>query len=312
MRAIVVESLGGPEVLKLAEVPKPTPVPTEVLIRVQAAGVNPVDAIARSGVFPLLTPPAIPGWDVAGVVEAVASGVNRFRVGDEVFGMPFFPRPAGAYAEYVAAPARQLARKPRGLDPVQAGGLPLAGLTAWQALVDIADVKPGQRVLIHAAGGGVGHLAVQIAKARGAYVIGTASRGKHELVRSLGADEVLDYRERDFTAAVKNVDVGFDLPGGDVGARTLGVLRRGGLLVSVDHRHAALAAGAQAAGKRIAVMAVEPDHVGLEALAKMADQGQLRVHVGAALPLEDAARAHELLERGGTTGKIVLTTWARC
>jgi NADPH:quinone reductase-like Zn-dependent oxidoreductase len=189
---------------------------------------------------------------------------------------------------------------------VQAGGLPLAGLTAWQALVDIAEVKPGQRVLIHAAGGGVGHLGVQIAKARGAYVIGTASRGKHELVRSLGADEVIDYRETDFTTAVKDVDVGFDLVRGDYGARTLDVLRPGGVLVTVD-RNPALEARAAATGKRVAVMAVEPDHVGLEGLAKLVEEGQLRVHVGETLPLEEASRAHELLGRGGVAGKIVLT-----
>jgi NADPH:quinone reductase-like Zn-dependent oxidoreductase len=306
MRAVIMRSHGGPEVLQVAEVPRPAPLLTEVLIRVHAAGVNPVDASVRTGAFPLLAPPAIPGWDVSGVVEEVVPGVNRFRVGDEVFGMPLFPRAAGAYAEYVAAPARQLARKPERLDHVHAGGLPLAGLTAWQALVDIADVKPGQRVLIHAAGGGVGHLAVQIAKARGAYVIGTASRGKHDFVRSLGADEVIDYRERDFTTAARELDVGFDLVRGDTGLRTLDVLRPGGILVTVD-RNPALQARAAATAKRVAVMAVEPDHVGLESLAKLASDGKLRVHVSEVLPLEDAARAHELLGRGGVAGKIVLT-----
>lgn len=205
MRAIVMQARGGPEVLKLEEVPRPEPLLTEVLVRVHAAGVNPVDAGVRAGAFPLLAPPAILGWDVSGVVEAITPGVTRFRVGDEVFGMPLFPRAAGAYAEYVAAPARQLVRRPPALDHVEAGGLPLAGLTAWQALVDIAAVQPGQRVLIHAAGGGVGHLAVQIAKARGAYVIGTASHGKHDLVRSLGADEVIDYRETDFTSVARDL-----------------------------------------------------------------------------------------------------------
>jgi NADPH:quinone reductase-like Zn-dependent oxidoreductase len=146
MRAIMMRSYGGPEVLKLEEVARPAPLLTEVLVRVRAAGTNPVDAYVRAGAFPLLKPLAIPGWDVSGVVEAVAPGVNRFRVGDEVFGMPLFPRAAGAYAEYVAAPARQLARKSARLDHVHAGGLPLAGLTAWQAMVDIADVQAGQRV----------------------------------------------------------------------------------------------------------------------------------------------------------------------
>src|SRR6266568_3704062 len=213
MRAVVMSGYGGPEVLKVEEVPRPSLILTEVLVRVRAAGVNPVDRYVRSGAFPLLRPPAILGWDVSGVVEEVFPGVTRFRVGDEVYGMPFFPRAAGAYAEYVAAPARQFAPKPARLDHVQAAGLPLAGLTAWQGLVDIAGVTAGHRVLIHAAGGGVGHLAVQIAKARGAHVIGTASRGKLELVRSLGADEVIDYREVDFTAGVHGVDIAFDLVG---------------------------------------------------------------------------------------------------
>lgn len=196
MRAVMMRSNGGPQVLAVEDVAPPTPVLTEVLVRVRAAGVNPVDAYVRSGAFPLVKPPAILGWDLSGVVEEVVPGVTRFRVGDDVFGMPMFPRAAGAYAEYVAAPARQLARKPTALDHVHAAALPLAGLTAWQALVDTANVSAGQRVLIHAAGGGVGHLAVQIAKARGAYVIGTASRSKYEFLRELGADEVLDYGRR--------------------------------------------------------------------------------------------------------------------
>jgi NADPH:quinone reductase-like Zn-dependent oxidoreductase len=222
--------------------------------------------------------------------------------------MPVFPRAAGAYAEYVVAPARQLARKPAAVDHVHAGGLPLAGLTAWQGLVDNGGIRPGQRVLIHAAAGGVGHLAVQIAKANGAHVIGTARRSKHELVRSLGADEVIDYREADFSAAVKDVDIGFDLVGRDgCAARTLEVLRPGGVLVTIQRVDAAFMAIAEASGKRIAVMTVEPDHVGLEGLARLVDEGKLRVHVGEVLPLTDVRRAHELLEGRGATGKIVLT-----
>jgi len=307
MRAVVMQSYGGPEVLKLDEVPRPSPLLTEVLVRVRGAGTNPVDTYVRSGAFPLLKPPAILGWDVSGVVDEVVPGVNRFRVGDEVFGMPFFPRAAGAYAEYVAAPARQLARKPAGLDHAEAAGLPLAGLTAWQALVDIAEIRPGQRVLIHAAGGGVGHLAVQIAKARGAYVIGTASRSKHDFVRSLGADEVIDYREADFAAAVEDVDIAFDLVGRDYGPRTLEVLRPGGVLVTIERVNPGLATRAAASGKRVAGIAVEPDHIGLEGLASLVEEGKLRVHVGEVLPLEEARRAHELLAGRGATGKIVLT-----
>lgn len=307
MRAVVMREFGGPEVLKLEDVPRPSPILTEVLVRVRAAGTNPVDAYVRSGAFTLLKPPAILGWDVSGVVEEVFPGVNRFRVGDEVFGMPFFPRPAGTYAEYVAAPARQFALKPARLDHLQAAGLPLAGLTAWQGLVDIADVKAGQRVLIHAAGGGVGHLAVQIAKARGAHVVGTASRDKHDLVRSLGADEVIDYRAVDFTKAMEVVDVAFDLVGHGHGLPTLDVLRPGGVLVTIDRVIPELQARASATGKRVAGMAVEPDRVGIEALARLADEGKLRVHVGQAFPLAEAASAHALYGRGGVSGKVVLT-----
>ncbi|HWL85980.1 MAG TPA: NADP-dependent oxidoreductase, partial [Polyangiaceae bacterium] len=191
MRAALVRSYGAPQVLQVEEVEKPKPIPTEVLVRVRAAGANPIDAYVRSGAFPLLKPPFILGWDISGVVEEVVPGVNRFKVGDEVFGMPFFPRAGNGYAEYVAVPSRQLARKPAALDHVRAAALPLAGLTAWQSLADVAQVRPGQRVLIHAAGGGVGHVAVQIAKALGAHVVGTASASKHDFVRGLGADEVI-------------------------------------------------------------------------------------------------------------------------
>ena len=187
---------GGPEVLELREVDRPEPVQTEVLVRVAAAGSNPVDWKTRLyGGNPKAVgePPLILGWDVAGVVEEISRSLTRFAPGDRVFGMPWFPRLARAYAEYVTAPARQLARTPDVLTDEQAAGLPLAGLTAWQSLVDIAAVGEGDRVLIHAAAGGVGHLAVQIAKAHGAHVIGTARAPKHDYLRELGVDEPVDY-----------------------------------------------------------------------------------------------------------------------
>ena len=174
MRAIRQQTLGGPEVLELVDVPRPEPAPTEVLVRVAAAGVNPVDWKTRTRGGFLGSPPFTVGWDVAGVVEEVGRGVTRFEPGDRVFGMPRFPREAAAYAEYITSPSRQLARTPEELDDVHAAALPLAGLTAWQALVETAGVEEGHRVLILAAAGGVGHLAVQIAKARGAYVVGWA------------------------------------------------------------------------------------------------------------------------------------------
>src|ERR1700738_1993607 len=203
MRAVLQQAFGGPEVLELAEVDRPVPLATEVLVRVKALGVNPVEAIIRSRQSPRIgQPPFILGWDVSGVVEDLEPGVTRFEPGDEVYGMPFFPRAASAYAQYVTAPSRQLARKPPGLSHAEPAALPLPGRTAWQSLVDTARLAAGQRVLIHRAGGGVGHLAVQIAKARGAYVVGTASSAKHELVRSLGADELIDHQTYDFAAGV--------------------------------------------------------------------------------------------------------------
>ncbi len=309
MLAITQSSFGGPEVLTVAEVDRPRPLPTEVLVRVRAAGVNPVDAMVRSGAFPLLGPPPfVLGWEISGVVEEVVPGTERFHPGDEVYGMPFFPRAAGGYAEYLAAPSRMLARKPATIDHIHAAALPLVGLTAWQGLVEHAQITQGQRVLIHGAGGGVGHIAVQLAKARGAYVIGTASAGKHDFVRHVGADEVIDYRTVDFTEVVRDVDVVFDLIGGDYGPRSLRSLRSGGVFVTaVDRSNTELAAQVTAAGIRFSGVAVEPDYVALQSLAELVDNGHLRPHVEHVLPLAEVARAHELTETGHIKGKIVLT-----
>lgn len=309
MRAIVQHSFGAPEVLGVTEVDPPTPLPSEIVVQVQAIGLNPVEAIIRAGGFPLIgQPPFILGWDVSGVVKEVVPGVNRFRPGDEVFGMPFFPRAANAYAEYVAAPSRQFARKPAKIDHVHAAALPLAGLTAWQSLIDIADLKAGQRILIHGAAGGVGHLAVQIAKSRGAYVIGTASAGKHEFVRGLGADEMIDYRAVDFVEEVRDVDVVFEVIGGDYAMRSVRVLKPGGLLITaVERSNAALAAAVEKAGRRFAGITVEPDHVGLEAMAQLVDAGRLRIHVDRVFPMTEIVAAHALLESAHLKGKLVLT-----
>ncbi|MGF1430031.1 NADP-dependent oxidoreductase [Kitasatospora sp. LaBMicrA B282] len=309
MRAITQQSFGAPEVLVPADLEQPQPLPTEVLVRVHAAAVNPVDAMVRAGAFPLIgQPPFVLGWDISGVVEEVVPGVTRFEVGDEVYGMPFFPRAAGGYAEYVAVPSRQLARKPRNLDHVHAAALPLAGLTAWQSLVDAGGVEVGTRVLVHGGGGGVGHLAVQIAKARGAHVIATASAAKAEFVRGLGADEVIDYRAVDFTEAATDLDVVLDTVGGDYGPRSIQVLRPGGVLVTVVGRaDTALREATLAAGRRFAGITVEPDHVGLEGLAALVEAGAVRPFVEHTLPLAEAAEAHRLVESGRTQGKIVLT-----
>ena len=304
-------ALGGPEVLELRDVERPEPIPTEVLVRVTAAGINPVDWKTRQhGGYreAVGEPPLILGWDVAGVVEEVDPDVTRFAPGDRVFGMPWFPRVAGGYAEYVTSPARQLARTPDALGDEQAGGLPLAGLTAWQALVDVAKVGEGTRVLVHAAAGGVGHLAVQIAKARGAHVIGTAREEKHDFLRDLGVDEPIDYTARPFEEAVSDVDVVLDLvAGSDYGLRSLQMLREGGLWICIPAdvpEEVAVAAREQS--KRAISFLVEPDYAGLESLSALAEEGRLRVIVDETFPLAEAAEAHRRLENGRARGKIVL------
>lgn len=310
MRAVSQDAPGGPEVLRLVEIAVPVPGPTEILVRVHSAGINPTDwkTRARGYFYADEAPPFTLGFDVAGTVEAVGPGVTVHSPGDPVIGMPRFPKPAGAYAEFVAGPARHFVPAPAGVDPVQAAGLPLAGLTAWQAVVDTAGVQPGQRVLVQAAAGGVGHLAVQIAKARGAYVLGTASPAKHEFVRSLGADEALDYTAAPIEELARDADVVLDTLGGEARERSLRCLRPGGTLVSVippagfdpalmPHRE----------GVTVRWMLVEPDPVGLRQLVDLMEKGELAVHVDRTFVLSDAAEAHRHGERGRTTGKLVLT-----
>jgi NADPH:quinone reductase-like Zn-dependent oxidoreductase len=306
MKAIAQDVLGGPEVLKEVELDSPEPGLSQVLVRVHAAGVNPTDWKHRAGKRFLPDPPLVLGWDVSGVVEAVGYGVTLFKPGDEVFGMLPYPYGVGSHAEYVTGPARAFARKPAGLDHVQAGALPLAALTAWQALVDTAQVTAGQRVLIHAAAGGVGHLAVQIAAARGAYVIGTASPGHHEMLRQLGADELIDYNTTDFAEAVGDVDVVLDPISGDYSLRSLRTLRPGGLLVSLLPVPPEIPAEAARLGVWTQTLLVEHDHAGMTAIADLVEAGRLRPVIAAAFPLADAAKAHEMGETGHVAGKLVL------
>ncbi|NEA48935.1 NADP-dependent oxidoreductase [Streptomyces sp. SID10815] len=307
MRAMGQDVLGGPEVLKEIELERPAPRPNEVLVRVRAAGVNPTDWKHRAQGLFLGEPPYVLGWDVSGVVEATGVGVALFRPGDEVFGMLPYPFGHGSHAEYVTAPARAFAAKPAVIDHVQAGALPLVSLTAWQALVERAELRAGQRVLIHAAAGGVGHVAVQIAKARGAYVIGTASAGKHDYLREIGVDEPVDYRTTDVTEAVRDVDVVLDTLGGETSVRSLRVLRPGGVVVSI------LPVGsddfpreAERLGVRAVRMLVDADHHGMRAIADLVETGRLRPTVAGTFPLAEAAEAHEIGETGRTTGKLVL------
>jgi NADPH:quinone reductase-like Zn-dependent oxidoreductase len=307
MRAIWQEVLGGPEVLKEVEVDRPEPGFSQILVRVHAAGLNPTDWKHRAHSIFLGPPPFTLGWDASGVVAATGFGVTLFKPGDEVFGMVPYPYGVGSHAEYVTAPTRAFAFKPANIDFVQAGALPLAGLTAWQALSDTAHLEAGQRVLIHAAAGGVGHLAVQIAKARGAYVIGTASAPNHDLVRGLGADEMIDYHSTDFAQAVSDVDVVLETVGGDYPARSLNTLRAGGVLVSLLPFAPEVATKAARKGVRAQVMLVEADHGGMTAIADLVTEGKLRPVIAATFPMEDAARAHERGDSGHVAGKLVLT-----
>ncbi|MGP3913872.1 NADP-dependent oxidoreductase [Nonomuraea sp. 10N515B] len=335
MHAITYRSFGEPDVLELTEVARPVPQAHEVLVRVRAAGINPPDWKLRRTPYPpdYVDLPLIPGWDVSGVVEEVGDYVGRFKPGDEVFGMLNFPRYAGAYAEYVVARPRQFARKPTGIDHVQAAALPMPALTVWQAFEDVAEVTAGQRVLVHAAAGGVGHLAVQLAKLRGAYVIGTARAAKHAFVRGLGADEMIDYTTVDFARAVSDmvpdsgtsnmvpdsgtsnmvpdsgtsgVDVVLDMVGKDYPARSLPVLRSGGAFIGGAGMTPEDVAAYEAAGLRSGVFVVEPDHAALASIAGLVAEGRLAAHVDRVFPLAEAAKAHALMESGDFVGKLVL------
>lgn len=308
MRAMSPQAWGPPEVLVEVEVARPEPGPTEILVRVHAAGVNATDWKARAhGGLKLWEDPPILGHDVSGVVEAVGLGVTLYKPGDEVFGMPRFPRQAGAYAEYVTAPARQFARKPSSLSHVEAAALPLTGLTAWQSLTETAKLRPGQRVLVHGAAGGFGHVAVQVAKSLGAFVIGTARASKHPFLRKLGIDEVVDYTAVDFTEVLRDIDVVLDPIGGDNSRRSLHIIRRGGSLISLAGADDVPSVEeAQARGVSSGFTLVEPDYAGMSAIADLVRTGKLRPEIDAVFPLEQAAEAHRRGERGGNTGKIVL------
>ncbi|WP_329002812.1 NADP-dependent oxidoreductase [Kribbella sp. NBC_00709] len=300
MRAITQYTYGAAGVLELAQLDRPEPGPGEVLIRVHAVGVNPSDWKIRSGLLPRFGPPPfVLGLDFAG---------TREDTGEEVYGVVYPPR--GAYAEFTVASPDRLARKPSTTDWVHTAALPTAGLTAYQPLAGIAKIGPGDRVLIHAAAGGVGHLAVQIAKARGAHVIGTARAAKHDFLRGLGADELIDYTTTDFTSAVGGVDVVLDPIGAEYSVRSLDVLRPDGILLDVrgtgPHRDE-VRAQAAARGIRYVEFRMAPTTEDLAAVAGLVDEGALRVSVEQVFALEHAAKAHELSETGRAAGKLVLT-----
>jgi NADPH:quinone reductase-like Zn-dependent oxidoreductase len=305
MKTVSQAELGGPEVLHLAEIDRPKPGMGQILVRVHAAGVNPVDVMNRqTGLF-VGPPPFVLGWDVSGTVEAVGVGVTLFQPGDDVFGLLPFPQGHGAYAEYVVGPTRVFVPKPANLDHVGAAALPLAGLTAWQALVDTARIGQGSRVLITGPAGGVGHLAVQIAKAYGAHVIGLVTADTADYVLSLGADEVIDYTTTDFSEAMSDLDVVFDLIGHDYPDKALRVIKRGGTLVSTLPQSLPPVAGdAAARGVRLAGLFVEADRLGMTALADLVTRGAVAPTIAATFPLAEAGRAQSAAPG---PGKTVLT-----
>jgi NADPH:quinone reductase-like Zn-dependent oxidoreductase len=306
MKAVRIHAYGGPEVLVYEDAPKPRPGRNEALVRVHAAGVNPVDwkireGYARDRMHHKL--PLILGWDVAGVIDATGSGVKRFKVGDAIFSRPDSSRD-GAYAEYIIIKESELAPKPKSLDFIQAAAIPLACTTAWQAIFDTARLSAGQKILIHAAAGGVGSYAVQLAKWRGAHVIGTASAASHDLLRRLGADETIDYQNQRFEDVVHDADVVLDTIGGDTQKRSFHALRRGGILVSIVAPPSEQEATEH--GVREAYIFMHPDAAELTQIAALVDAGKLKPIVDTVLPLSEAHKAHALSRSGHTHGKIVL------
>lgn len=305
MRKVIQTTLGEPGVLELVtDAPRPEPRPGEVLVEVRAAGVNPVDAKVRSGGGMLGEPPFTVGWDVSGVV---VEG-EGFEPGDEVFGLIRFPQEAATYAEYVTAPADELLLKPPTITHDEAAAIPLVAETAWQALVHAADVQPGERVLIHAGAGGVGHAAIQIAKARGAHVITTASAIKHEFLTKLGADEVVDYTEADFAEVLGgSLDVVLDTIGAGTAAQSLPTLKpRGRLVTIVEYRDESLPELAASHDVEYHGILVKPSAADLYEIVKLISEHRFRVELAAILSIEQADKAHELIETHRTTGKIVL------
>ncbi len=308
MKAAVIHGFGGPETLKIEDMARPVPAAGEVLVKLRAVGINPIDYKTRQGMganrrwketkFPLVL-----GWDVSGVVEE-PNGTSWKR-GDEVFGMARYPQPGACYAEYAAIPAQELVAKPKSLDHVHAAAVPLVALTAWQAMFDKAALSAGQTILVHAAAGGVGHIAVQLAKWKGARVIATASGRNEAFVKSLGADQFIDYARTKFEDVVKDVDVVFHTIGAELRPRSWQVVKKGGWLVSItgpvsDEETTAH----QAKG---AMIGVHTDHDQLEQIRSLIEAGKLRIEVEKTYPLADIAAAHAHVERGHTRGKVVVT-----
>ncbi len=317
MRVIEYACFGAPDVLTLAERATPEPSHGEVRVKVAAAGLNPIDYKTRKGVgFVAGKIDAqlndgigwIPGYDIAGVIDAVGEGCSTWQIGDRVMGMVGFPLTAGGYAEYAVVAPELLCRVPDNIDLVTAAGVPLAALTAWQALFEVGTLNEGDKVLIHAAAGGVGHFAVQFAKAKGAYVIATASARNHDYLHEIGVDETIDYHTTDFVTACYGLDFVLDTMGGDIGHWSLQVLASGGQLVTVPTVTAEqIIKEGNRLGIKTAGFTVHPDAESLAQIAELIETEDVRVHIDQRYPLDEAASAHTQLETGHVRGKLVLT-----
>ncbi len=310
MKAIRIHEYGGLDVLQYEDAPIPEFGADEVLIKVCAAGVNPIDWKTREGGLKKMRPypmPVILGWDVSGTIDRIGAAVTGFKVGDKVFAKLDSSR-NGGYAEYAVSKGTDVAHAPKSIPLEHAAGIPLACQTAWTGLFDKANLQAGQMILIHAASGGVGHFAVQLAKNAGARVIATTSTANVDLVKSLGADEVIDYKKEDFSQRVKDVDVVFDMLGGESRAKSWQCLKKSGILVSVVARQDPFDAEVV---KKFAVRAEPVAMIAsgerLQKIADLVDAGKLKVVIAKEFPLSEVKAAHELSESGHVVGKIILS-----
>ncbi len=306
MKAVSFSRYGDSRTLQYSAVPLPMPGAGEVLLRVRAASVNPADWKRRQGAYGTGVPPTpiIPGFDVSGTVVAMGPGAGGFKIGDDVFGIVALGR-SGGYAEYAIAPTTQLAIKPPALDHVHAAAVPLAALTAWQALFDAADLRAGQTILVQGGAGGVGHFAVQLARAKGAHVIATGSAQNLQFLHALGADQVIDYQTQRFEQVLKDVDVVFDTVGGDTLRRSFGIIRQGGYLAEIVDAVAPEELAAH--GIRGSHIVIKPDAGELIKIGRLIAAGEIHPYVSRTFTLDQAARAQNLSEAGHVKGKIVLS-----
>ena len=304
MKAVVAHEYGAPEVLKFEEMPRPEPKEDEVLVRVIASGVNPADPLTLSGKYARefgTHLPLIPGYDIAGVVEKTGVKVTKLKAGDAIYGYPTF---GGGWAEYVAVTGGEVAAKPASLSFTEAAAVPMGALTAWQALVDTAQLQPGQTILIHGGSGGVGSFAVQIAKARGARVIATASTANQDLLRQLGADVPIDYTKTRFEEIAKDVDAVLDPVGKETLTRSYDVVKKGGIVMSLVARPDRVEL--EKRGIRGATISVHPDAEDLAEIAHLIDAGKIKPVVTQVLPLSEAIAAQQQAATHHTRGKLVL------